>query len=176
VIRPARADDLPRLADIERAAGEAFRGLDMAAVADDDPPSAADLQGYLDRAAAWVSAGPDDEPLAYLLLDVVDGVPHVEQVSVHPSAAGRGLGRELIEVAVARACADGADRITLTTFADVPWNAPYYRRLGFAVVPADEQGPELRRVRAHEAAIGLDRWPRVAMARPVGPGREGQRP
>ena len=170
MIRPARPDDLPRLADVERAAGEAFRALGMAAVADDEPPSAAAVQGYLDRGAAWVWAGPDDEPLAYLLLDVVDGVPHVEQVSVHPSAAGRGLGRELIEVAVGQARAAGAGRVTLTTFADVPWNAPYYRRLGFVELPADEQGPELRRVREHEAAIGLDRWPRVAMARPVGPG------
>jgi hypothetical protein len=57
--------------------------------------------------------------------------------------------------------------VTLTTFADVPWNAPYYRRLGFADVPPGAQGPGLRRLRAHEAEVGLDRWPRVAMARPL---------
>ena len=175
MIRPARPDELPRLADIERAAGEQFRALDMAAVADDEPPSPAVLQAHLDRGLAWVEAGPDDEPRAYLLLDVVDGVLHVEQVSVHPSAAGRGLGRALIEAAVAAARDRGHDRVTLTTFADVPWNAPYYRRLGFTVVPEEEQGPELRRVRAHEAAVGLDRWPRVAMARPVGRGPAQER-
>lgn len=173
MIRPARAADLPHLADLERAAGEQFRALGMAAVADDEPPAAATLQAYLDRGAAWVAAGPDDRPLGYLLLDDVDGVPHVEQVSVHPSAAGRGLGRALIEVAVEHARTLGADRVTLTTFADVPWNAPYYRRLGFAAVPPEEQGPELRGVRAHEAAIGLDRWPRVAMARPLRGGQPG---
>ncbi|WP_448616797.1 GNAT family N-acetyltransferase [Modestobacter sp. URMC 112] len=173
MIRPARASDLPELADIERAAGEQFRELDMAAVADDDPPTAATLQGYLDRGAAWVAAGPDDRPLGYLLLDEVDGAPHVEQVSVHPSAAGQGLGRALIEVVVEHARARGADRVTLTTFAEVPWNAPYYRRLGFAVVPPEEQGPGLRGVRAHEATIGLDRWPRVAMARSLRGGQPG---
>jgi ribosomal protein S18 acetylase RimI-like enzyme len=167
VIRPARPEDLPRLAGIERAAGEAFRDLGMAAVADDEPPSPEILQRYLDAGRAWVWAGPDDEPLAYLLMDVVDGAPHVEQVSVHPAAAGRGLGRALVETAVARARADGAERVTLTTFAEVPWNAPYYRRLGFAVLPEEEQGPQLRRVRAHEAEAGLDRWPRVAMVLPL---------
>jgi hypothetical protein len=77
VIRPARADDLPRLADIERAAGEAFRGLGMAAIADDAPPTPATLQRFCDEGRAWVWADPDGEPLAYLLLDVVDGVPHI---------------------------------------------------------------------------------------------------
>jgi hypothetical protein len=47
----------------------------------------------------------------------------------------------------------------------VPWNGPYYRRLGFREVPPAEETPGLRRVRAHEAAIGLDRWPRLCMRR-----------
>jgi GNAT superfamily N-acetyltransferase len=164
-IRPARVSDLPLLPDIERAAGEQFRGLGMAAVADDEPPAPTVLQQYLDRGAVWVAADPDDRPVGYLLLDDVDGATHIEQVSVHPSLARRGLGRALIETAVQRARARGHRRVTLTTFTDVPWNAPYYRRLGFSVVPSDDQGPELRRLRAHEARIGLDRWPRVAMAR-----------
>jgi GNAT superfamily N-acetyltransferase len=155
------------LGDLERAAGEQFRSLGMAAVADDEPASPAVLQSYVDGGAAWVAAGPDDRPLGYLLVDDVDGATHVEQVSVHPSVAGRGIGRALIETAVAHARARGHHRVTLTTFADVPWNAPYYRRLGFEVVPPGDQGPDLRRLRAHEASIGLDRWPRVAMARRV---------
>jgi GNAT superfamily N-acetyltransferase len=169
VIRPARTAELPRLAEIERAAGEQFRDVGMTAVADDPPPTVAVLQRYADRGAAWVWADPDDRPLAYLLLDVVDGAAHIEQVSVHPSAAGRGLGRELVEAAVAHAHARRDDRITLTTFTEVPWNMPYYRRLGFAVLPEADQGPELRRIRAQEAATGLDRWPRVAMARRLRP-------
>ncbi len=167
-IRPARPADAPLLQEIEQAAGEQFRPIGMAAVADDDLPSIPALQGYVERGAAWVATGPDDVPLAYLLLDDVDGATHIEQVSVHPSAAGRGIGRALIETAVEQARARGHARVTLTTFADVPWNAPYYRRLGFDVVPPADQGPDLRRIRAHEAETGLDRWPRVAMARPVG--------
>lgn len=57
--------------------------------------------------------------------------------------------------------------MTLTTFAEVAWNAPYYRRLGFRDLHAGELGEQLRVLRAQEAAAGLDAWPRVAMVRPV---------
>ncbi|MZD06511.1 GNAT family N-acetyltransferase, partial [Streptomyces sp. SID5785] len=53
----------------------------------------------------------------------------------------------------------------LTTFRDVEWNAPYYARLGFRVLAEDEVTPGLARIRAAEAAHGLDRWPRVCMRR-----------
>ena len=58
--------------------------------------------------------------------------------------------------------------MTLTTFTDVPWNASYYRRIGFRVVMEQEWTPGLRRIRDHEAASGLDVWPRVLMRRPIG--------
>ncbi|WP_432542547.1 GNAT family N-acetyltransferase [Kineococcus sp. SYSU DK002] len=168
MIRPAEDRDLPRLQDVERAAGVAFRDVGMAAIADDDPPTLATLRAYCAAGRAWVVTGDaDDVPVAYLLLDVVDGAAHVEQVSVHPAHARRGLGRRLLGTATGWAADHGLDAVTLTTFAEVPWNAPYYARLGFTVVPDDEAGPGLRAVRRHERDLGLDAWPRVAMRRPV---------
>ena len=49
--------------------------------------------------------------------------------------------------------------MTLTTFADAPWNGPYYRRLGWRDLPAAELGPELASIRRHEASLGLDACP-----------------
>ena len=57
----------------------------------------------------------------------------------------------------------GLAAMTLTTFADVPWNAPYYGRLGWRVLSPADLSPGLVRIREHEAARDLDRWPRVAM-------------
>jgi GNAT superfamily N-acetyltransferase len=102
-----------------------------------------------------------DRPVAYLVAEPVDGALHVEQVSVHPAHARSGIGRALLDEVGA------AGPLTLTTFADVPWNAPYYARLGFRVLPESEWTPGLRAIRAREAAIGLDRWPRVCMRREV---------
>lgn len=55
--------------------------------------------------------------------------------------------------------------LTLTTFTDVPWNAPYYQRLGFRTLSDTEVTSGLRRIREHEATLGLDRWPRAVMRR-----------
>jgi GNAT superfamily N-acetyltransferase len=167
VIRPANVQDLPRLREIERAAGAMFRSMNMAAVAEDEPASLETLRGYAEDGRAWVATDAADDPVAYVLVDVVDGAGHVEQVSVHPSHACQGLGRALIDVAATWAAQHDLPALTLTTFADVPWNAPYYARLGFRVVAPDQIGDGLRRVREHEVEQGLDRWPRVAMYRPV---------
>ncbi|MER5683980.1 GNAT family N-acetyltransferase [Streptomyces sp. NPDC002205] len=164
-IRPARRSDLPLLQDIERAAGEPFRTLGMSAVADDDPPPLDLLDEYRGADRAWVAADPDDRPVAYLIADPLDGAAHVEQVSVHPSAARRGVGSALIDHLADWAGDRRLGALTLTTFSHVPWNAPYYTRLGFRTLTEAELTDGLRKIRAEEAEHGLDRWPRVCMRR-----------
>ena len=112
---------------------------------------------------------PARRPVAYLLGEPVDDAEHIEQVSVHPRR-GPPAHRPGPDRAHRRPRTRGADGLTLTTFADVPWNAPYYARIGFRVLGEAELTPGLRKIRAHEAELGLDRWPRVAMpaaTRPV---------
>ncbi|HWS37120.1 MAG TPA: GNAT family N-acetyltransferase [Actinoplanes sp.] len=174
-IRAARYDELMELPEIERAAGEPFRAIGMAAIADDEPPAVPVLAGYVDAGRAWVAICAE-RVAGYLIADLVDGNVHVEQVSVHPRYARQGIGRRLIEEAAGYAGRIGAPALTLTTFADVPWNAPYYRRCGFEVLPDTAVGAGLRAVREHEAAIGLDRWPRVCMGRTMGARRPSAEP
>lgn len=169
MIRGASVQDLPRLRDIERAAGELFRDIGMAAIADDDPPALADLQRYQAAGRGWVACDGEDLPVAYLVADVIDGAAHIEQVSVHPSHSRRGLGRALIDAAARWALDDRLEALTLTTFANVPWNAPYYRRLGFDEVDESQAGPGLGALRDDEREQGLDVWPRVIMRRSLGP-------
>jgi GNAT superfamily N-acetyltransferase len=158
VIRAARDDELDRLREIELSAGLGFADLGMAAIAADEPPSIETLREYQRDGRAWVH---DDPAVAYLIADWVDGSLHIEQVSVHAGHAGHGIGRRLIE----HVAAWSGTPLTLTTFADVPWNAPYYERLGFRRLGEQELTEGLRKIRAAEAAHGLDRWPRVAMRR-----------
>jgi GNAT superfamily N-acetyltransferase len=165
-IRAVTEADLPLLQDIERAAGECFRTVGMAAIADDEPLTLKELDDYRRTGLAWAAA-EDDAPVAYLIAEPVDGALHIEQVSVHPDRARRGIGRDLIDHAAARAALTGLDALTLTTFADVPWNAPYYARLGFAALAEDALTPGLRAIRDRESAHGIDRWPRVCMRRPL---------
>lgn len=165
MIRLAQEDDIEPMGTIERAADAVFRDIGMAAIADGEPMPAGDLRRYQRSGRAWVDTNNLGQVVAYLLLDVLDGVPHIEQVSVHPSHAGQGRGRQLIEAAAKWARLEGFSSLTLTTFTDVPWNAPYYAHFGFEVIPVGKLSPGLRRIREHEAAMGLDKWPRTAMQR-----------
>lgn len=138
----------------------------MAEIADDEPPALDVLERFRRAGRAWVAADDDARPLAYLIAEPVDGALHVEQVSVHPDFAHRRIGRALLAHAAEHAREEGLSHLTLTTFTEVPWNAPYYTRLGFRTLAEAELTPGLRRIRATEAEHGLDRWPRVCMRRP----------
>jgi hypothetical protein len=81
--------------------------------------------------------------------------------------SNRSASIRLIEHVADVARRQGLDALTLTTFRDVTWNAPYYERLGFRAVKDDELGAGLRRVRDDEAAHGLDPTLRVCMWRPL---------
>ncbi|MGV8908701.1 MAG: GNAT family N-acetyltransferase [Propionicimonas sp.] len=164
-LRDAHVTDLPRLQEVERKAGEVFRHVGMNAVADDEPLSVDLLRGYVDRGTAWVIADHADVPVACLIADVVDGSGHIEQVSVIPVHARQGLGRVLLDHACEWALSNGLRAVTLTTFANVPWNGPYYEGCGFRRLPADDLTPGLLRLLREEADHGLDAWPRVCMRR-----------
>ncbi|MDX3660880.1 GNAT family N-acetyltransferase [Streptomyces sp. ID05-26A] len=153
LIRLAQPAELPYLQQIEIASGEPFRDAGMPEIADDDPMSLDDLAEH----EVWVAIGAEGVPVAFIAIGDVDGATHVHQVSVHPSHARQGIGAALIEH-VTR----GERAVTLTTFRDVPWNAPYYERLGFRVVA--DVSPGLAKLLRAEASRGLDPATRVAMA------------
>ncbi|WP_405731072.1 GNAT family N-acetyltransferase [Streptomyces sp. NBC_01537] len=168
-IRTARPDELPLLQDIERAAGSCFRNIGMPEIADDDPLPLHELARYQRAGTAWVADDHTGTPVAYLLAEPepVDGNLHIEQVSVHPRHAHRRIGRALIDHLAHHGAAPAVPALTLTTFAEVPWNAPYYARCGFRILADDALSPGLRAIRRREAAHGLERWPRVCMRRGI---------
>jgi GNAT superfamily N-acetyltransferase len=160
---------LPVLQEIEIEAGRAFADIGMDAVASDDPFSIDELLRYQNARRAWVAVDGRDRPVGYVVVDLVAGNAHVEQVSVRPAFGRRGIGRALIEHIVSWGRERGLPALTLTTFRDVAWNAPYYERCGFRVLRPGEVTPELAAIRSHEAQSGLDRWPRVCMRRDLAP-------
>jgi GNAT superfamily N-acetyltransferase len=137
----------------------------MQDVAEHEPLPPEELLAYSNGGRAWVAVDGDDLLGEYVLVDVVDGCAHVEQISVHPAAARQGIGRLLIDAVAGWAAAAGLQALTLITFRDVPWNGPYYERLGFRSLTEQELGPELRGLREAEPAKGLDPARRVCMSR-----------
>ena len=152
LIRLAQPDELPYVRQIEKASGEPFRDVGMPDIADSAPMPLDDLAGH----EVWVAIGAEGVPVAFIAVGDVDGVTHIHQVSVHPSHARQGIGAALIEHVTRPGRA-----VTLTTFRDVPWNQPYYERLGFRVVT--EVSPGLAEIVRREASAGLDPASRVVM-------------
>ncbi|MGP4998772.1 GNAT family N-acetyltransferase [Corynebacterium variabile] len=89
-------------------------------------------------------------------LSTADGDLLLEQVSVDPAYRGKRIGSALIQGVVDRGRAEGFAGVVLTTFRDISWNGPLYRRLGFETMQDAEIGPELRALRRRETEAGLD--------------------
>ncbi|WP_233515485.1 GNAT family N-acetyltransferase [Marinitenerispora sediminis] len=113
----------------------------------------------------WVAGRP---PVGFAVLGVLDGAAHLEQIAVDPAHGRRGIGGALLAAACADARRRGYRRMTLTTFRDLAWNAPWYARHGFAPVPESAWGPELREQWRVETDLGIVVAPRVVMARDLG--------
>ena len=112
MIRPAREDELRELGVIEREADALFAEIGMNDMAAAAPESLLPAQ----RAGRLlVAVTHADEPVGFVRLEIVDSIPHVEQVSVLPGYAGRGLGVRLLDAAEEWARKRGYRRMTLTT-------------------------------------------------------------
>jgi GNAT superfamily N-acetyltransferase len=164
-IRAARESELPLISALEKSGENQFRVAGMNRVADAPAPEPDAYRPALDDGRLLIAVDGTDTPVGFIRLEILDGDPHVEQVSVHPDHAGHGIGASLLAAAEQLARARGHGRITLTTFREVPWNGPYYARLGWSVVGEADLPPELAAARRHERDLGFDEWPRQAMAK-----------
>lgn len=94
--------------------------------------------------------------------DLGDGWLALDQISVDPAYAQRGLGRRLLKSLAVRAEELGYRRITGTTFRAIPFNAPFYAGLDAIEDPAPH--PAMLERRRVERELGLDQFgPRLVM-------------
>jgi GNAT superfamily N-acetyltransferase len=163
LIRAAVPKDFASLREIELAAGQLFAEIGMDEIANAEPSSLDALRRYSDSGHAWVLVDAREAPVGFALVDLVDGCAHIEQISIHPRHHRHGYGRMLIYEIATWAQDRGMPAVTLTTFRDVLWNAPYYERCGFQELAQAELTPGMAEVRARETNDGLDPRTRVCM-------------
>lgn len=166
-IRHARRGEAGRLRDIERAAGQAFIAAGYPDVAGYEPTHGDDLRDAVNDGGLFVAIDQTDHPVGFLLCSELDHGLYVQEINVHPDHAGHRLAVPLLAAAEILAQSLDLATLTLTTFRHVPWNAPYYARLGFVMIPDNEIGPEMRIVIARQHEAGLNIADRVAMQRAV---------
>lgn len=166
-IRPATLADTPLLPAVELAAAALYlsqlevTGLTAEILA--EPNSAEDFAAAQQSNMLWVAVDEDDKPIGFAMLDEIDQWLHLEELDVLPAYGRRGIGTALVQRVCQLAQAAGYPGVTLATFRDVIWNAPFYQRLGFQIVPPAEQTPGLQALVTRERERGLHTDLRVVM-------------
>lgn len=164
VIRPADPAEVDQLPGLEVDSYARYVEVSMEAVATADQPSIGDLRSALEEGLLLV-AECDLQVVGFMTCRVVDNTMYVAAVNVRPRFAHRAIGANLLVAAEQLARDRDLERMSLTTFADVPWNGPYYSRLGWTVLP-DAQMPEgLAVIRARQRDAGFEQWPRQTMVK-----------
>jgi GNAT superfamily N-acetyltransferase len=164
-VRPARPADDAATEQIEVAADAML--VDRFGAVDWPPPTTpqerASMPGFVLVAEHAETPALSSGPVGFVHVLEIDGHAHLEQLSVLPSFGRRGIGRRLVQAALSEARRRGHQTITLRTYRDVPWNAPFYASCGFTVTEPDSA--LLRSLVDTETALGLFRYgPRVQMS------------
>ena len=164
-IRAARADDLAALPGIEREAAARFAPYGLMEPLSTILTPIELLSEGMKAERLWVAVNETDRPVGFALASVVGDNAHLDELDVHPAHGGRGLGTALVKAVCAWAKASGYSALTLTTLRHIPWNAPWYQRLGFRILAEAELTAELRDLMCEEIRRGLPAEQRVALRR-----------
>lgn len=155
-IRLTHYHDLAQLAAVERSAAQAFKRLpEQAWLAQAEVLDDATHQRCIAQQASWVAVDEQDLPIGFICAHTIASELHILELSVQEHAQGKGLGRRLLQTAVESARSRGLRAVTLTTFTDVPWNAPFYARQGFTLLTPAQLNERLRGILRDEQAHGL---------------------
>lgn len=155
VVRLARASDIAFLPAVEIKAGALFADAGLQDVADNPPADIDYIESFRRAGAVHVAVSDRGEPVGFALSGLLDGAGHLYELSVDPAHGRRGLGSRLVAAGCAYAHVNGARAMTLSTFRDLAWNGPFYRRLGFRELSASEWTPGLHVLHAREIDIKL---------------------
>jgi GNAT superfamily N-acetyltransferase len=168
-VRLSRRADMAQLPRIEREAMQRFADYEQELGFRADAPAAPNSPDTLLAAHAdgrlWVAADAAEQPVGFALMLDLGLFAHLEELVVVPAQGGQGLGGALLEAVCSWADTRGYSAVTLAAYRDVPWNAPFCARRGFAALAASDLPPELVQVLDRERALGLRTERRVIMQR-----------
>ena len=164
-IRLARPNEVARLGEIEARASDLFEGTPVFADLNGEIYDSHELAELIAMGQAWVACLEDDVPVGFVILLHIDDVIHVEELDVLPKFGRRGIGTALLEHACRWGNKNGFIAATLSTFRDIPWNAPFYEKHGFRILEPQEFTDRMMAMRHTEASNGLPIEKRVIMRR-----------
>ena len=157
-IRKATKRDIVGLAGIERAAETLFPEGRVPSTGGTYPSGgfARAMQNGL-----LVVAEVDQAVVGFAVCEEVERALHLYLLAVHPEHGNQGIGKSLVVRVIEESQHRGLAGVTLTTFEDLKWNGPFYRKLGFQVLATHETSAVLASTLSRERLAGMEL--RVAM-------------
>jgi GNAT superfamily N-acetyltransferase len=168
-IRLARKGDMKAIKEIELKSAVRFKGTGLIDDLLDHHFEQELLKELIADGQVWVAepnlnddqpAGLADRsehkgPVGFAIATVLGPLAYLEELDVRPDHGRQGLGRRLVETVAEWARANGFPHLTLSTFVDIAWNAPFYSTLGFEKLPKNRWERELEEISMLEQKLGL---------------------
>src|SRR5580704_11396461 len=130
-IRVATPAELDTIVAIDEDAAQLYAQAGLHLVLPDDHPFTVNERACwwrsLERGSTLVAVDDGGAPIGFAALEIIDGAPYLDQLSVRLASMRRGVGRALL----ARAIGWGRERrgdLWLTTYDHLPWNRPFYEK------------------------------------------------
>ena len=162
------ADEIPDLIAIDLAASQLFAGTGMLPEEElSDHVPAEVFEAAMPGGHVFVARGPKGVPAGFVLTSLRGDTLYLDQVSVDPDHGRKGLGAALIRRVFQDAHDRGLKTVTLSTFRDLPWNAPFYRTLGFRELPRKQMTDWMLEIETRQAVV-MDVTKRCFMRRKAG--------
>jgi GNAT superfamily N-acetyltransferase len=154
-----------RVRQIEDEAGELFTGTGLIDEERDESFPVDELVHLIELGQVWLMCDAGDTAVGMVIVSIRDAAVYVEEIDVLPTYGRRGLGARLLEHVCDWARERGCPAVTLSTFRDVAWNGPFYRKHGFRDLTENEWTPGMAEIRRKESEHGLKVDERVFMRR-----------
>ncbi|MVA96875.1 GNAT family N-acetyltransferase [Nitratireductor sp. CAU 1489] len=167
-MRSARPDETRRLIAVETAAARLFADHGYPALAEEAPRTLQEFARFTAGNSVLVAESGDAMPAGFVVAGDIGGYFYLMELSVDPAHGRRGLGTALVRAALAAARRSGYRNAALSTFRAVPFNAPFYRKLGFVELEPARAEPALRARFLREVPPGVEASARVLMVRRIG--------
>ncbi|MAK62172.1 MAG: GNAT family N-acetyltransferase [Ponticaulis sp.] len=186
-IHPARIEDIEEIQSVDLAAGTLF---DATGLINEGPTGQSPIPTRALKAGCMSGllslAAIEETIVGFVLCRKVSPDLYLEQISVQPEFGRRGIGACLTQHTIQQADNLRLRGVVLSTFRDVAWNGPFYRRLGFSELPRQAMKPwmlELETLQAHSMDVSLrcfmrrpGRWDKNWLRLPAANGSESQKP
>ncbi len=167
IVRRTVVAYIPAFPAIELSAGGLFRDTDRAWVADAEPTPLVVHREAIAAGHHW-TALVDDDPVGFLLAEQFGTALYIAELAVARPFQRKGVGRALMIAAEGYATDAAYAELTLTTYRDLPWNGPFYQKLGFRELPPEALPFHLAARLGAEAEAGHEPHLRCGMAKPLG--------